>query len=328
MRLSGHMEWSANIHVDVAAAESAIAAAFPVLAGQPVRAVDAGWDVTVFRLGTDLVARFPRRTAFLGSIERELAVLPVLQGKLGVPVPLPVHVSTGTDALPYPFWCGPWLPGIELASSGLADADRAGLAGELGLILARLHGTVPEGALANLPVDPMRRGTPTVRAEMALDHLARLEEWTGSVAASPDPASPEALLGGQLPFAELRRCVEALASTPAASDPPVLIHGDLHARHVLVGPSDPVSRRISGIIDWGDCCLGDRSIDLSIAYGAFRGESRQRFLKAYGPISAETSCRARLLAINLCAALALYAADEGRRSLFTEAAEGLRRAIS
>jgi aminoglycoside phosphotransferase (APT) family kinase protein len=41
----------------------------------------------------------------------------------------------------------------------------------------------------------------------------------------------------------------------------VLCHGDLHVRHLLVDGDGSAA----GVIDWGDLCLADAAVDLSIA---------------------------------------------------------------
>jgi hypothetical protein len=59
----------------------------------------------------------------------------------------------------------------------------------------------------------------------------------------------------------------------AADDGPgrgalVLCHGDLHVRHLLIDGDGSAA----GVIDWGDLCLADAAVDLSIAYFAFAGK--------------------------------------------------------
>ena len=109
------------------------------------------------------------------------------------------------------------------------------------------------------------------------------------------------------------------------SGPAVLVHGDLNLRHVLVDEHG----RLAGVIDWGDLCLADPVVDLSIAYAAFAGPSRRALLSAYGQeVSAESEIRARVLAVSLCAALADYADVDGRPRLLAEALAGLHRALS
>jgi len=94
-------------------------------------------------------------------------------------------------------------------------------------------------------------------------------------------------------------------------------------RHLLVDEdAGPV-----GVIDWGDVCLADPAVDLALAYAAFAGAARAELFAAYGPVDPEREARARVLAVMLSAALADYAAAEGRGPLLTGALDGLRRAV-
>jgi aminoglycoside phosphotransferase (APT) family kinase protein len=103
----------------------------------------------------------------------------------------------------------------------------------------------------------------------------------------------------------------------------VLVHGDLHIRHLLVDDAGGAT----GVIDWGDVCLGDPAMDLSLGYAAFTGPARAAFLSAYGGVDAGRELRARALAVRLSALLADYAARVGRPVLLAEARAGLRRAV-
>jgi aminoglycoside phosphotransferase (APT) family kinase protein len=116
---------------------------------------------------------------------------------------------------------------------------------------------------------------------------------------------------------------EAARLDPPAG-PPVLVHGDLHVRHVLVGDDGSAT----GVIDWGDVCLGDPAVDLALAHAALAGPARRAFLDAYGPVDGERELRARALAVRLSALLAGYAAADARPRLLTEALAGLRRAVA
>jgi aminoglycoside phosphotransferase (APT) family kinase protein len=103
----------------------------------------------------------------------------------------------------------------------------------------------------------------------------------------------------------------------------VLAHGDLHVRHLLVDDTGSAT----GVIDWGDVCLGDPAVDLSLGYAAFTGPARAAFLSAYGGVGADRELRARALAVRLSALLTAYAAAQGRPRLLAEARAGLRRAV-
>jgi aminoglycoside phosphotransferase (APT) family kinase protein len=104
----------------------------------------------------------------------------------------------------------------------------------------------------------------------------------------------------------------------------VVSHGDLSVRHLLVDRDGSAT----GVIDWGDLCLADPAVDLSIGYFAFAGKARADLLSAYGrPVGAHRELAARTLAISLAASLAEYAAGERRAMLLHECLAGLRRAV-
>ena len=61
----------------------------PDLADLDVVEIAAGWDNVLFRLGTDLSVRLPRRAAAATLIENEQRWLPRLAARLPLPVPAP-----------------------------------------------------------------------------------------------------------------------------------------------------------------------------------------------------------------------------------------------
>ena len=66
------------------------------------------------------------------------------------------------------------------------------------------------------------------------------------------------------------------------------------------------SGRPSGIIDWGDVHLGERAVDLSVAYGLFDAHTRRSFWSAYGPVSPATRDRARFRSLHSSLCLLHY----------------------
>ena len=125
--------------------------------------------------------------------------------------------------------------------------------------------------------------------------------------------------------AETAEIAELLARAEAlpASSGNVLVHGDLHLRHVLVDGTS-----MSGVIDWGDVCLGDRAIDLQLVWSLLPAARRESFFGEYGSVDRETSLRAQVLAVYLCAVLAIYARSVGHASLERESLAGLERALT
>src|SRR5579872_6417051 len=93
----------AELAIDEALVLSLLTEQHPDLAHFPLRAMDAGWDNTMFRLGADLAVRLPRRAVTAALITHEQKWLPRLSKQLPLPVPAPLRI--GQPALGYPwFW--------------------------------------------------------------------------------------------------------------------------------------------------------------------------------------------------------------------------------
>jgi aminoglycoside phosphotransferase (APT) family kinase protein len=308
-------QWAVEVDVTPDLAADLICAQFPDVPAGQVTMLATGWDNIAFVVDGQWLFRFPRRQIAVPGVQREIAVLPKLAPRLPLPVPDPQFVGQPSPRYPWPFFGARLLPGAELADAGLTDTQRTPAATSVGRFLRALHdpGLVPLTDAAGLPVDPMRRASPSVRAARAREVLGRL-----AAAGILPPGSPASSPAGRL-LDEADHAVD-----PAG--PLVVSHGDLHIRHVLVDSSGAAT----GVIDWGDLCLADPAVDLSIAYSAFAGPARAALLSAYArPVSAERELAARTLAVSLAAALAEYAADEYRRPLLLrESLAGLRRATA
>lgn len=314
--------WTPEREISLSAATSLLRSRFPVLAQADVQSFAQGWDNTAFLVrpeqGPELVFRFPRRAIALAGIRRELAWLPLLAPQLPLPIPVPTFrgewgpaTTASSDEPPWPYWGGKLLAGTELAIRVPDPAQRLPIAGQLGEFLRILHGLEPSRpGLTGLPLDPNHRADPGHRAIGTTGCLARLADQ-----------------GLDAPLDAARELVSQAALLPAPSGDAVICHGDLHARHVLLAED----LAISGIIDWGDLCVADPAVDLSIAFGTFEGPARQAFFASYGPIDAERELRARALAVSLNALLAEYALapqPNGERSFLNEVTAGIRRAIA
>jgi aminoglycoside phosphotransferase (APT) family kinase protein len=305
--------WDAEHALDAPAARALLAGQFPELALDSVEPLGIGFDNTVYLVDRTWAFRFPRREVAVPLMNRELAVLPGLAPRLPLPVPVPELVGKPASGYPWPFWGSRLVPGVELAEAGLPEAGRDALAVQVGGFLRALHDPVVAHELGGaLPHDPMRRGTPSTRGPMAREALDRLAARGGWDSTSGLDRQIDDVIAAAEPL-------------PAPTGEPVLVHGDLHLRHLMVG----ADRRSTGVIDWGDCCLADPALDLSLAYAAFSGPARTALLTAYGrPVDEERELRARLLALALCAALADYADLEGFPALLAESLAGLCRAVA
>lgn len=304
--MSGVPEWDPERVVDPDLARALIEARVPELRGARIERLAEGWDNAVYVVDGRWVFRFPQREIAVPGVRREIETLERIGPHLPLPVPVPRWVGDPDERYPWPWFGTEHLPGVELASSGLPDERRATIGRELGRFLRALHGPMLRSRIGpTLPIDPMRRTDMAHRVRLTRERLARV---VGAGLWEPT-AAVDALL----------RDARDLPPSPRV----VVLHGDLHVRHVLVDGERP-----TGVIDWGDVCAGDPSADLSLAYGALVGAAREAFLVAYGPVDGLTELRARVIAVFLAAALLEYAADAGMAALGAEASDALARAVA
>ena len=268
-----------EVPVDEVLASGLIAAQFPDLAEHPLRIVEPwGTANAVWRVGDDLVARFPRYPGSARQPSRDHRVLPMLAAHLSVSVP--EAVAVGRPDLGYPFeWSlHGWIEG-EPAEPAVASAstDPNAFALDLALAIAELQRVpiddAPSARNRARPLaayDDETRGW-IARAADVVDAAAALAVWDDAVAAPPHPG------------------------------PPVWVHGDLEGNCLATGG------RLAGLVDWGSACVGDPAVDIQVAWSPlFDNDSRERFLAALD-VDDATIRRARGAAINqACAAFAYY----------------------
>ncbi len=203
-----------------------------------IRALPQGVANHTIALGPDLVLRIPRDEGpFLDDLRKESVVIP-LAAAAGAPVPAVVAWEEGRHIAPWPFMVQRRLPGMDLAHARLDDPAVTTSWESAGAVLATLHQTpIPDLTGDIIPVD-----LPT---DQPSDHLARMARDGIFDRATIDTL--EQLLGRLPPFAPER--IE-----------PVLIHGDIADRNVLVTPG---TGKLTGLIDWGDSALADPAQDFA-----------------------------------------------------------------
>ena len=85
---------------------------------------------------------------------------------------------------------------------------------------------------------------------------------------------------------------------------------------------------MSGVIDWIDICRGDPGIDLGVYWSFVPREGRAGFAAEYGPIEPDTLLRARVLALFLCATLAVWGRAQRDAALERGSVAALDRAVA
>jgi aminoglycoside phosphotransferase (APT) family kinase protein len=306
-RRAANAEWAAEVDLDEAHVRALIAAQFPDVSLDGLAPFAAGWDNALWVTGEGTAFRFPRRAIAVAGVEREIAVLPVLAPRLPLPIPVPTLIGHPAEDYPWPFFGARLLPGTELADAPLG-ADRAAFGLALAGFLRALHAPAILGALGSaLALDPMGRADMARRVPRTRERLATLASlglWT----------APRAAIA----------VLDEAETLPASTDE-ALVHGDLHVRHVLVGPDG----RPSAVIDWGDLAVADPSVDLSLYWNQLDAPARDAFRDGYGAerLTPARLLRARVLGLFLDAALAAYAHDTGNDALLRTTLDGLERTL-
>lgn len=186
---------------------------------------DGGWDNRVTLVDGRWVHRTPRFPDREPQLRRESALLPWLAPLLPLPVPVPQVLSEDPFTVRHAYLPGDRCPGASPAHGSA-----------IGGFLRALH--------AVDVADAMRHGARdagTTHAETCAT-LSRMERDVLPLL-PPHVATAGAAL------------LERMASPPPRA---TVVHADLGPEHIRV-----VDEQVTGIIDWGDSCIGDPALDLA-----------------------------------------------------------------
>lgn len=265
-----------EVAVDETLVRRLLARQMPHLAELPLRTVEPwGTDHAIWRLGPELVLRFPRIHWAVAQTELEATWLPRLAPHLPVAVPQPVAIGEPDEGYPYRWAVHRWLPGTGATLERMHDPEA--FAGDLALVVRSLQ-TLP---VADAP--PAKN-----RARPLCDY---------------DDSTRQAI-------ARARHLIDAPTATaiweqaldaPSHDAPPVWVHGDLEGNCLLN------DGHMSGLLDWGSTCVGDPAVDIQVIWSPlFTEASRHVFLEALS-VDDATIARSKGAAINqACQALPYY----------------------
>lgn len=251
---------------------------FPDLTVGHISVLGEGWDSIAILADDCIVFRIPKRPAVARQMEKEIRVVEVIQPYVSARVPKiewigPAHGDFAVSTVGYRKLAGTPLSNIR------PRVIRDPMLKQIGQFLSELH-TVPTSALYSA-------GVPWFR-------------WTGDNSFN-DPDSWEVglraftdrILGDVVPLLShsvgnrvTQEFAVFLGEAQHFSFQPVLLHGDFSPEHILV---DDETGDI-GIIDFGDCGMGDPAYDAWLELAPFYHgvvdetfTERQRFYRRLAP---------------------------------------------
>ncbi|CAN7374864.1 aminoglycoside phosphotransferase family protein [Rhizobium sp. LjRoot98] len=249
-----------------------IAEQFPAWAGLPLKPVQsAGTDNALYRLGSDMVVRLPRRMDAALQVEKESRWLPRLAPDLPLAVPVPLALGTPTAGYPFHWSVCRWLPGEDAVTTPIFDLNEAAVS------LSRL-------------ISALRKIDATGGPPPGAHNFSR-----GASLASRDAQTRAAIknLGGTMETAPLTQAWDAALEIEPWDKPPVWLHGDIHAGNLLTAQG-----RITAVIDFGGLGVGDPACDLMFAWNLLSAEARAT-LRLQQTVDGATWGRARGWALSV-----------------------------
>ena len=268
----GQSSPSAEVDVNAALVRQLLREQFPELSELPLREAASGWDNAMFRLGTELAVRLPRRAIAAPGALLEQMWLPMIAQRVTCGVPSPVRVGQPTATYRWPWTVVDWFDGQVLGDE-LPPAS-SNLAIDLGVFMGELHCEAPDGL-----------GSSEIRG----CSLSKRDETFRSTVAQ---------LGSAIDRESVVEAWDLALSTPRWSQSPVIVHGDVHPLNIIVDHE----HRLVAVIDFGDLSAGDPATDLAIAWTAFGSADRVTFRRscetAGQPVDDDTWARARGWALN------------------------------
>jgi len=239
-----HKMPEAEIRIDKALVGSLIRSQFPKYADLSISKFANGWDNETYRLGEKMIIRLPRRSVAVPLLLHEQKWLPVISPLLPIAVPNMIHKGMPQEFYPWPWSITPFFSGKTCLESTFTNSNKE--AERMAKFITCLHVKAPEDAPVN-----SSRGIPlSGRREAFEKHVFELKN--------------------QIDGPSITRIFEELMAIEQWQEPPVWLHGDLHALNIIVHQGE-----INAVIDWGDLCSGDPATDLGSAWYLFHKKDRE-----------------------------------------------------
>ena len=269
-----------EIVTDVGLVRELVREQFPRWRELPVREVaHGGTSNALYRLGTSLAVRLPRREWSADDAAHEALVVPLVAPTLPVAVPEPLELGVPTERYPYQWSVVRWIDGV-MAPVESVDED--------------------------VPI----RLAEFVRALQSVD--ARGRPWKagrGRVSGIEDDDAVRSCIGQIGGNPRLVALWEESLAAPRWERPGRWLHADLHEGNLVFRDGS-----LSGVIDWGSSGVGDPAADLMTAWLYLDPCGRKAFQRELAEFDDADWARARGWALHL-AVLALPYYRETNRFL-------------
>ncbi len=235
----------------------------------PIRPVEVdGWDNATFRLGDTMSVRLPSAEHYVEAVAKEHCWLPILAPQLPLPVPQPLAMGAPGSGFPWPWSVYRWIDGTPVTTETITDLPQ--FAADLADFLTALYKLDPADGPPPGTHNFFRGGPLTVYDGEMREQLNALNGHIDTALA-----------------AEVWR--DAL--TAAWHGSPVWFHGDAQPGNLLLDHG-----RLSAVLDFGGCGVGDPACDTTIAWTFLSGDSSRIFRERL-PLDSATWVRGRGWAI-------------------------------
>jgi aminoglycoside phosphotransferase (APT) family kinase protein len=261
------------------------------LQAQGVVLLGEGFDNAVYLVDGIWVFRLPRRAEAIELVAMEMRVLPLLKNRLSLKIPEPVFLGQPSKTFPRPFYGHALIEGHSGCSVHLSPKEYEQAATDLGRFLKQLHEIdISELGLTAADMIPVFDRGDFNRLIKVFDNrlLEVVKHYDLKIYRD-----------------KMDNICEAARAYRNARGAQCFIHGDVYNRHLIFDKDN----RLSGIIDWGDCAIGDPVADLGVVYGFFPKGCHQWFWAAYGVIDQETKDYARFIGLYYAVALLWFGHD-------------------
>jgi len=234
---------------------------FPEWIDLPIRAVTSHGTVNaLFRIGDELVARFPilpgDPAAVRKELEEEAEAAHRLRAVSPYPTPAPITIGEPGEGYPQPWAIYSWLEGTIAYDVDVAGSTE--FAQDLARFVLALRAMPTEGRVFT-------------------------GSWRGGVLTSQDASVASGLerSRGMIDVDALGRLWADLRTTPR-TEPDVWTHRDLMPGNLLVADG-----RLAGVIDVGTLAVADPAMDLAPAWNLLDARARTAFREAVGSDDAQ-----------------------------------------